>query len=43
MVFTFKPGMGFGDVALINNSKRTATMVCAEDTFLMSLSRRAFD
>ena len=35
--------MGFGDIALTTNSSRTATMICAEDTFLMSLSKRAFD
>ena len=43
MVWTFKSGDGFGDIALVAKSARTATMVCAEDTFLMSLSRKAFD
>jgi hypothetical protein len=35
--------MGFGDIALTTNCSRTATMVCAEDTFLMSLSKKGFD
>ena len=34
---------GFGDIALTTNSTRTATMVCAEDTFLMSISKDAFN
>ena len=43
MVCKFQAGQGFGDIALTSHSKRTATMVCAEDTFLMSLSKKAFD
>lgn len=43
MVCTFKSGQGFGEIALTTNQSRTATMICAEDTFLMSLSRKAFD
>jgi len=38
-VFTFKAGTSFGDIALLTKSKRTATMVAAEDTHLMTLSK----
>ena len=55
----FKPGEGFGEIALITNSnrffllllikntiyllKRTATMICKEDTHLLTLSKEGFD
>jgi CRP-like cAMP-binding protein len=42
-VFVFKPGMAFGEIALLTKSNRTATMVACQDTHLMTLSKQAFD
>ena len=38
-VCTYKPGMAFGEIALLTKSKRTATMVCKEETHVMTLSK----
>lgn len=38
----YKPGESFGEIALILKEKRTATMVCKEDSVLISLSSDAF-
>ncbi|EAS07793.2 cyclic nucleotide-binding domain protein (macronuclear) [Tetrahymena thermophila SB210] len=39
----FKQGDSFGDVALLTRSKQQGTVVCQEDTHIMSLSKEAFD
>ena len=39
----FQAGSGFGEIALISSGKRMATIVCAEDTFLMSMSKKAYN
>lgn len=38
-----KPGEFIGEVALVQNSKRTATVIAKEDTILLSLSRSDLD
>ena len=38
-VFTYKPGMAFGEIALLSKSLRTATMVSKEGTHVMTLSK----
>lgn len=35
--------MGFGEVALLSNGERTATMVTEEDTYCMTLSKQSFE
>lgn len=42
-VFVFTQGLGFGEIALITNERRTATMVCEEDTYCMELSKAGYD
>ncbi|KRW99267.1 Cyclic nucleotide-binding protein [Pseudocohnilembus persalinus] len=42
-VWTYLPGQNFGELALVHNEKRTATMVCQEDSCVMVLSREGFD
>ena len=38
-----KSGDGFGEIALISNSKRTATIVCREDCHLLVLSKQIYE
>ncbi|KAL4497968.1 hypothetical protein ABPG72_014825 [Tetrahymena utriculariae] len=40
---TFKPGECFGEIALLTKQRRTATMVCAEKTYCLTLSKQGFD
>ncbi|KAL4448757.1 hypothetical protein ABPG74_012846 [Tetrahymena malaccensis] len=39
----YKPGEAFGEISLMTNSSRTATMVCREDTYLMTLNKQGFE
>ncbi|KAL4491243.1 hypothetical protein ABPG72_021629 [Tetrahymena utriculariae] len=39
----YKQGDSFGEVALLTRSKQQGTVVCLEDTHIMSLSKEAFD
>ncbi|KAL4445543.1 hypothetical protein ABPG74_004617 [Tetrahymena malaccensis] len=39
----YKQGDSFGEVALLTRSKQQGTVVCQEDTHIMSLSKEAFD
>jgi len=38
-VFEYKPGMGFGEIALLNCCQRTATIYCTEDSQFATLNR----
>ncbi|KAL4456525.1 hypothetical protein ABPG74_000632 [Tetrahymena malaccensis] len=38
-----KQGDSFGEIAVLTGEKRTATMICSEDTHLLALSKRGFD
>lgn len=38
----FTPGEAFGEIALLANCKRTATMVCRSDADVMTLSKDMF-
>ncbi|EAR92760.2 cyclic nucleotide-binding domain protein (macronuclear) [Tetrahymena thermophila SB210] len=40
---TFKPGEAFGEIALMTKQRRTGTIVCRENTFLMALTKESFD
>ncbi|KAL4449887.1 hypothetical protein ABPG74_015006 [Tetrahymena malaccensis] len=42
-VKTFVAGESFGEIALMTKERRTATMVCQEETHLMVLSKEGFD
>ncbi|KAL4499141.1 hypothetical protein ABPG72_017043 [Tetrahymena utriculariae] len=42
-VKTFIAGESFGEIALMTKERRTATMVCQEETHLMVLSKEGFD
>ncbi|KAM3132133.1 hypothetical protein pb186bvf_015728 [Paramecium bursaria] len=42
-VRTLGPGEAFGEIALITKQKRTATIVCTEDTHLITLQKMGFD
>ena len=37
------PGDAFGELGLLFNENRTATTVCLEDTYLLSLDKLTFD
>ncbi|EAS02812.2 cyclic nucleotide-binding domain protein (macronuclear) [Tetrahymena thermophila SB210] len=39
----YKAGEAFGEISLMTNSSRTATMVCREDTYLMTLNKQGFE
>jgi CRP-like cAMP-binding protein len=43
MVKIFKQGDAFGEIALITNQKRTATIVCKEDCHLLALNKSAYN
>ncbi|KAL4466353.1 hypothetical protein ABPG72_001031 [Tetrahymena utriculariae] len=43
LVKTFKEWEGFGDIALITQQYRTATMVCKEDCYCITLTRSGFE
>ncbi len=36
-------GRSFGEIALLTNSKRTATVVCKEDCIFMTLSEEGYN
>ena len=36
-VVTLKDGVGFGELALINDEPRSATLICAEDTEFITI------
>ena len=42
MTHLFKPGMAFGEIALMTNSSRTGTVVCNENCTLMTLDQAGF-
>ncbi|KAL4496193.1 hypothetical protein ABPG72_012930 [Tetrahymena utriculariae] len=39
----FGPGEAFGEIALLTKSRRTGTMVCKEDSHVMTLKKDGFD
>lgn len=36
-------GDGFGEIALMNNARRTASIVCREETIMVTLSKQSYD
>ena len=40
---TYCPGEGFGELALLYNAPRAATLVCAQDSVLFALDRQTFN
>ncbi|KRX08672.1 Cyclic nucleotide-binding protein [Pseudocohnilembus persalinus] len=42
-IFEFKTGQAFGEIALMTNSRRTASMVCTEQTYCMELNKSGYD
>ncbi|EGR28719.1 hypothetical protein IMG5_169820 [Ichthyophthirius multifiliis] len=36
-------GDSFGEIALLTNQTRTATLICRQDSYLMTLSKQAFE
>jgi len=36
-------GKAFGEFGMMNNSKRSATIICIEDTFLLKLDKTNYD
>lgn len=36
-------GDAFGEIALVNNSRRTASIICKEDTVCAVLSKQSYD
>ncbi|KAL4449888.1 hypothetical protein ABPG74_015007 [Tetrahymena malaccensis] len=43
MVKVYTPGEAFGEIALMTKERRTASMVCKEDSHLMVLSKEGFE
>ncbi|EAR96997.3 cyclic nucleotide-binding domain protein (macronuclear) [Tetrahymena thermophila SB210] len=43
LIKVFGPGDAFGEIALLTKQRRTGTMICKQDTHIMSLSKEAFD
>ncbi|KAL4505389.1 hypothetical protein ABPG72_002451 [Tetrahymena utriculariae] len=43
IVKELKQGDSFGEIAVLTGEKRTATMICSEDTHLLALSKKGFD
>ncbi|KAL4466991.1 hypothetical protein ABPG74_010588 [Tetrahymena malaccensis] len=43
LIKLFGPGDAFGEIALLTKQRRTGTMICKQDTHIMSLSKEAFD
>ncbi|EAS00767.3 cyclic nucleotide-binding domain protein (macronuclear) [Tetrahymena thermophila SB210] len=43
MVKIYTPGEAFGEIALMTKERRTASMVCKEDSHLMVLSKEGFE
>lgn len=37
------PGDSFGEIALINDSKRTASVICSEDCYFLSLNKETYN
>ena len=40
---TFSLGMLFGDISLLTNSRRTATVLCKSDCVLLTLGKHIYD
>ena len=40
---TLNAGAEFGEIALITNQKRTATLICLEETYTLSMNKSSFD
>lgn len=40
---TFKPGESFGEIAILTQSKRTGTMICREESTLITLDKNNFE
>ena len=40
---TFPEGVLFGDISLLTNSRRTATVLCKSDCVLLTLSKNIYD
>lgn len=43
LVYTFNSGEGFGELALLNKDRRTATLVCSQDTDFMVMNKIGFE
>ncbi|KRX03082.1 Cyclic nucleotide-binding protein [Pseudocohnilembus persalinus] len=43
LMATFSAGQAFGEIALVNKDKRTATMVCQEESEFMVMSKDGFE
>ncbi|EDK31573.2 cyclic nucleotide-binding domain protein (macronuclear) [Tetrahymena thermophila SB210] len=43
LIKTFVAGEAFGEIALMTKQRRTGTMVCKEETHLMTLTKNGFD
>ncbi|KAL4448756.1 hypothetical protein ABPG74_012845 [Tetrahymena malaccensis] len=43
LVHTFNSGESFGDIALITNERRTATLICKEDTHFLTLTKEGYE
>jgi CRP-like cAMP-binding protein len=39
LIKTFKAGDSFGEIALHSGGSRTGTMICKEDTYLLTLDK----
>ncbi|KAL4432122.1 hypothetical protein ABPG74_014376 [Tetrahymena malaccensis] len=39
----FEIGQGFGDIEIITNQTRSSTMICIEDTHLLTISKQGFE
>jgi len=42
-VKTLSVGDAFGEIALINNARRTASIICKEKTLMVTLSKQSYD
>ncbi|KAL4442362.1 hypothetical protein ABPG74_005703 [Tetrahymena malaccensis] len=43
IIKTLKVGDAFGEIALMNNARRTASIICKEETIMVTLSKQSYD
>lgn len=43
IIKTLKVGEAFGEIALLNNARRTASIVCREQCLIVTLSKQSYD
>ncbi|KAL4470100.1 hypothetical protein ABPG72_008759 [Tetrahymena utriculariae] len=43
IIKTIKVGDAFGEIALMNNARRTASIICREETIMVTLSKQSYD